>query len=302
MGCSGLLFQPSWVLTSIRLKQAEIGKAGVVHETAHFSQVHRQSVIACVKPVMEDTNPKLPGKWHGNLSKGRNESAEHLPGFGRINGKRVTGMDHNRTRKGMTLLAGVVLMAGMAGCFRVHVDKDANGEDKNVQVDTPFGGIHVNTDQTSAADLGLPVYPGAQAVKGDDKHKSADVHLGFGEWELRVRAVSYETPDSQAQVTAFYKKALGKYGDVITCQGHNAMGSPAATSQGLTCADDGNSKNVKIDHNDYGTSDDSLELKAGSKRHQHIVGFEDNKETQTHFALVALDLPAAMDKNSDKSD
>jgi hypothetical protein len=171
-----------------------------------------------------------------------------------------------------------------------------------VQVDTPFGGIHVNTDQTSAADLGLPAYPGAQAVKGDDKHKSADVHLGFGEWELRVRAVSYETPDSQAQVTAFYKKALGKYGDVITCQGHNAVGTPATTSEGLTCADDGNGKNVKIDHHDYGTSDDSLELKAGSKRHQHIVGFEDNKGTQTNFALVALDLPAAMDKNSDKSD
>ncbi|MEI9967680.1 MAG: hypothetical protein WDM87_03270 [Terracidiphilus sp.] len=39
------------------------------------------------------------------------------------------------------------------------MDKGANGEQKKVQVDTPFGGIHVNTDQTSAADLGLPTYP-----------------------------------------------------------------------------------------------------------------------------------------------
>jgi hypothetical protein len=200
------------------------------------------------------------------------------------------------------MMAGLTLAAGMAGCFRVHVDKDANGEDKNVHVDTPFGGIHVNTDQTSAADLGLPVYPGAQPIKGDDKHKSADVHLGFGEWEFRVRAVSYGTADTQDQVSAFYKKAMARYGDVITCRGHSAVGSPATTSEGLTCADDGNSANVKIDRSDYGTNDDSLELKAGSKRHQHIIGFETSKDGQTRFAMVALDLPAGLDKKSGKSD
>ncbi len=211
-------------------------------------------------------------------------------------------MLQKRLRNVTGLLAGLALVAGVTGCFRVHVDKDANGEDKNVQVDTPFGGVHVNTDQTSAADLGLPVYPGSQLIKGDDKHKSADVHLGFGEWELRVRAVSYGTSDTQDQVAAFYKKALGKYGDVITCQGHAAVGDPSVTSQGLNCSDDGNSANVKIDRKDYGTSEDNLELKAGSKRHQHIVGFENPKDSQTRFALVALDLPAGSDKNSGKSD
>ena len=79
------------------------------------------------------------------------------------------------------LLACLALAAGVAGC-RIHVDKGANGEDKNVQVDTPFGGIHVNTDQTTAADLGLPVYPGAQIVTDKDNDKSADIHMGFGEW------------------------------------------------------------------------------------------------------------------------
>jgi len=209
---------------------------------------------------------------------------------------------NNRLRDVTFLLAGLAFVAGTTGCFRVHVDKDANGEDKNVQVDTPFGGVHVNTNQTSAADLGLPAYPGAQQVSDDDKHKSADVHLGFGEWELRVRAVSYGTKDTQDQVTAFYKKALGRYGDVISCQGHSAVGTPVTTSEGLSCADDGNSANVKIDRKDYGAGDDSFELKAGSKRHQHIVGFENSKDGQTRFALVALDLPAGLDKNSAKSD
>jgi hypothetical protein len=211
-------------------------------------------------------------------------------------------MMRNESRSATGLLAALALVAGMTGCFRVHVDKDANGEDKNVQVDTPFGGVHVNTNQTSAADLGLPAYPGAKQVADDDKHKSADVHLGFGEWELRVRAVSYSTSDTQDQVAAFYKKAMGRYGDVITCQGHVAVGTPATTSQGLTCADDGNNAHVKIDSNDYGTGNGSLELKAGSKRHQHIVGFEDPKDGQTRFAMVALDLPAGSDRSSDKSD
>jgi len=204
-------------------------------------------------------------------------------------------------RKTTILLAGLALVAGLAGC-RVHVEKNASGEDKNVQVDTPFGGVHVNTDQTTAADLGLPVYPGAEAITGDDKHKSADVHLGFGEWQLRVRAVSYSSADPEDKVTAFYKKALGRYGDVITCQGNTPVGTPTSTAEGLTCADDKNPK-VQIDRGDYGTNKHSLELKAGSKRHQHIVGFEEPKDGKTRFALVALDLPAGVDNSGEgKSD
>ena len=197
-------------------------------------------------------------------------------------------------------VASLALAAGMAGC-RVHVDKDANGVEKNVQVDTPFGGVHVNTDQTTAADLGLPVYPGAETVKSDDKHKSADVHLGFGEWQLRVRAVSYATSDSKEQVTAFYKKALGRYGEVLTCQDNQPIGKPTSTPEGLTCADD-KGGNVKIDRGDYGVGRNGLQLKAGSKRHQHIVGFEEPKGGKTRFALVALDLPAIVDGDKGTSD
>jgi hypothetical protein len=196
-------------------------------------------------------------------------------------------------REAAAIIAGLALAAGLAGCM-IHTEKDANGKEKNVQVETPFGGIHVNTDQTTASDLGLPVYPGAAPVKDKDNNKSADVHLGFGEWQLRVRAVSYETPDSQEKVTAFYKKALGRYGDVITCKDNAPVGAPAATHEGLTCNDD---------NGDYGVTKESLELKAGSKRHQHILGFENTQGGKTRFALVALDLPAeVVESGSDKSD
>lgn len=202
-------------------------------------------------------------------------------------------------RTAISIAAGLALATSVTGC-RVHRETGPNGEDKAVQVDTPFGGVHVNTDQVTASDLGLPVYPGANLVKGDDHHKSADVHLGFGEWQLRVRAVTYATSDSKDKVAEFYKKALARYGDVLTCQDKQPVGTPKVTAEGLTCTDNGN-HNVKIEDKDYG-SKDGLQLKAGSKRHQHIVGFEDSKNGQTRFALVALDLPAAIEKGSSKSD
>jgi hypothetical protein len=205
--------------------------------------------------------------------------------------------------RGTVLGVSICLAAAiaLAGC-RVNVDKDQNGQEKRVQVDTPFGGIHVNTDQTTASDVGLPSYPGASAFVNNEMHKSADVHLGFGEWQLRVRAVSYATIDDSDKVAAFYKKALGRYGDVITCKNQQPIGTPTVTAEGLTCADDSN-KNVHInsDSDDKkGTHYDiheGLQLKAGSKRHQHIVGIQDQKEDgKTVFVLVALDLPAGVDK------
>ncbi len=50
---------------------------------------------------------------------------------------------------------------------------------------------------------------------------------------------------------------------------------------------------MKIDDKDYG-SHGGFQLKAGSKRHQHIIGFQDTENGKTRFALVALDLPAGV--------
>ncbi len=197
--------------------------------------------------------------------------------------------------KAVCVLTGLVLAAGISGC-RIHVAKDSYRKEKSVQVDTPFGGVHVNTDQITASDLGLPVYPGAEIVKDKEHDKSADVNMGFGEWTLRVRAVNYSTTDPQDKVVEFYKKALGRYGDVITCQGNAPVGTPATTSEGLTCADDGGGHgHVRINDKDI-DGHKGLQLKAGSKRHQHILGFEDKQEGKTRFALVALDLPAGAEK------
>lgn len=189
-------------------------------------------------------------------------------------------------------------LLAVAGCH-VQVDKGKNGEDKNVKIDTPLGGLHVRSDQTAAADLGLPVYPGAQVATDHDGDKSADVHLGFGEWQLRVRVVSYQTADPRDKVIAFYRSALGRFGDVVECRGDQPVGSPTITSEGLSCREDRGKANIHVSGVSEG---DDLTLRAGSKRHQHIFAIK-NEGEGTRFALVELQLPAALaESNSRGSD
>ncbi|MBV8629411.1 MAG: hypothetical protein JOZ83_00705 [Silvibacterium sp.] len=192
------------------------------------------------------------------------------------------------------LIPAMLILALTAGC-RVQVDKSKDGTDKNVKIDTPLGGLHVRAGDTSAADVGLPSYPGAQIVPDKDGDKSADVHFGFGEWQFRVKAVHYETSDPQENVIAFYRKALGRYGDVVECHGDQPVGSPAVTREGLSCSDaKGNSK-VHIDE------DSSLSLRAGSRHHQHIVALDKAHGAGTRFSLVELQLPEGVDKGSGES-
>jgi hypothetical protein len=190
-----------------------------------------------------------------------------------------------------TLLAIGALSIGCS----IAVDKNKSGDDKNVKIDTPLGGLHVKSDSTTAADVGLPVYPGAtlSTKKDKDGDKSADIHLGFGDWQFRLKVVKYQTSDSQDQVLSYYKKALGRYGDVIQCNGHNPVGSPTVTSEGLTCDDSGKSHQVNLDMNQS--------LKAGSKRHQHIVGIERSDGADTVFSLVEIELPAGSDDGKAES-
>jgi hypothetical protein len=199
----------------------------------------------------------------------------------------------NIRRLGLVTVSVLLLMTG--GC-RLQVDKDKNGDDKNVKIDTPLGGIHVSQDGVSAADTGLPAYPGARIDADHKGDKSADIHMGFGDWELRIKVVRYQTPDSQDKVLSYYRKALGRYGDVIECNGNTTVGSPAVTREGLTCEDVGGGHTNL--HVDTGDDQNRLDLKAGSKRHQHIVGIESNSDADTtRFSLIELDLPA---DNGDK--
>jgi len=192
------------------------------------------------------------------------------------------------TALGLSLLAVV-----LSGC-KVQVDKSSNGEGDNVKIATPFGGISVNKDQTSAAELGLPSYPGSMLDTGGDGNRSAKVDMGFGSWKLRVKTAHYSTADNREQVLSFYRKALSQYGGVIECAGDKPVGMPVTTGEGLSCNDSNHSDGDHgSPHGNFHSGD--LELKAGSPRHQHIVVLHGGSDSATHFSLIALDLPHGFD-------
>ena len=195
--------------------------------------------------------------------------------------------------QGIRLLPiGALLL--LTGCS-VRVNKDGRGEDRDVSVHTPFGGVEVNKDKTGAAALGLPAYPGAVLNAGNDgDSKSVDLHLGFAQWQVHVQVADYTTRDPQAKVEQFYKAALARYGAVLTCRGNAPVNAPARTGEGLTCDDESLRKNAHLDHIDRGSG---LQLKAGSERRQHIVAFDEDRhagDPATHFTLIALALPDAL--------
>ncbi|HEY1808401.1 MAG TPA: hypothetical protein VGG42_07545 [Acidobacteriaceae bacterium] len=191
------------------------------------------------------------------------------------------------------MVLGTLLSA--LGCH-VQVDKGRNGEDKTVRIDTPLGGLHVRSDQTTATDLGLPVYPGAHVTPDKDGDKSADVHLGFGQWQMRVEVVSYDTPDAKDKVVDFYRNAMNRFGDVIECQGNHATGKLSMTSEGLSCNEE--SKGT-VNVNGVDTNS-GFTLRAGSRRHQHIFALKSSDEG-TRFALIELQLPSGLAENSSKT-
>lgn len=182
----------------------------------------------------------------------------------------------------VALTAGVLL----AGCS-VRVNKNNNGEDKDVSIHTPFGGMEVRSKGGVAVDTGLPVYPGAVLDPGKNgKDKSVDLHMGFGPWQVKVQVASYITQDPNSKVQDFYKKAMAQYGKVLTCRGDQPVGTPTQTAEGLNCRDKDSHSSVRT-----ATSSADIELKAGSEQRQHIVAFDNKGEPGTHFALISLSLP-----------
>lgn len=198
------------------------------------------------------------------------------------------------------LAAGLGLSLATIGC--VVEKKGANGSE-DVKIGTPLGGMQVKTDKAVvASNIGLPIYPGAVPEKKmkksgeDDNDNAADVNMSFGNFHLRVNAMSYVSADAPDKVQAFYEKAMAQFGDVLHCKGTSAVGKLTRTSQGLTCNDGDGGKNVNI-KTDANSS--NLELKAGSKQHQHIVGI-DPQGGGTKFGMVELELPSANWLKDDK--
>jgi hypothetical protein len=199
-----------------------------------------------------------------------------------------SGVEHSsRDAKRANVVAAAMAAAILAMATGCQVDEHKTGDSENVKIQTPFGGMQVKTNDSVVMDgIGLPVYPGSVAVKKDNDNGAADVNMSFGSFQLRVKAMSFRTGDSQDKVETFYLKSLRRFGDVIACRDNSAVGTPTRTAEGLTCDNDKENHITAGDSVSHG----KLELKAGSKQHQHLVEI-DPDGGGTKFGVVALDLP-----------
>ena len=187
-------------------------------------------------------------------------------------------MPRNEFSASVIVLAASATLLLLPGCS-VNVKKEANGQDKQVDISTPVGGVHVSK-QADLSDVGLMLYPGARLKEkdSDGSDKSANVNIsGFG-FGIKVVALEYESDDAPAKVLSFYKDQLKKYGTVLECHTsslnlNTSMGSHnSKESSELTCEADNGS---------------NIELKAGRKDDQHIVAVESQGKGSS-FSLVYI--------------
>jgi hypothetical protein len=171
------------------------------------------------------------------------------------------------------VLATVVLFADLLFCGSAALF----GQNSGVNL-----ALHANS-HASAADIGLSPYPGATLYKDKDNDSAADLGLTFGDFHFSVLAVNYVTSDSPAQVLAFYRKPLSRYGEVLECDYGKPVGKLTVTRSGLTCG------NVQVSGNTDSSTDH--EIRAGSPQQYRIVGIDESHPGSTRFGLVYLDLP-----------
>lgn len=146
--------------------------------------------------------------------------------------------------------------------------------------------LHANGHATAQA-IGLPAYPGAKLFKAkDDDSGSADLGMVLNSFHFQLQVASYVSADTPEKVLEFYRKPLGRYGEVLECDHGRPIGALKETSGGLTCGDKGH---VQID----GAADSSSdhELRAGTPQQFRIVAIDNSVAGQTKFGLVKLELP-----------
>ncbi len=208
---------------------------------------------------------------------------------------RIERPSHNQLRAAATLAMLVPLV--LTSACSIQANKNgSDGDADHVKISTPLGGLNVRSKDVDATSLGLPQYPGAHVLtKGENNNDDGqvDLHMGFGPWQMRIKVVSFATPDPRDKVLAFYRNAMAKYGDVVECDGKKAVGTPRMTKEGLGCDDQNSGPQTKWnEHGAVNINDNDIELKAGSKHRQHIVGFKKSDGGESRFALISLELPS----------
>ena len=117
---------------------------------------------------------------------------------------------------GMGILAGAAVIFGIWGISRA-VKVDQSGD--KVSITTPMGNMTMDNAPVTEAELGIPIYPGAEGEQGN---------LRIGNAKGSMDTFIFRTSDSPQQVIDFYRGKLPEKTDyMVTEQGGVITSSPS---------------------------------------------------------------------------
>jgi hypothetical protein len=142
-------------------------------------------------------------------------------------------------------LACVLLVVG--GVFLTHSIKvHETGSGHDVQVDTPFGSVHVSHNHDGRPETGgMPLYPGAKPLKDRD-NAVVDLSSFFGDQDLHIVAGKWETSDPIDKVQKYYED---KFPDMSVIQHQGKVEMHGVNGRGkrvVVLYDHGNSTEISL--------------------------------------------------------
>jgi hypothetical protein len=137
----------------------------------------------------------------------------------------------------------LALAAPLAACTIDIRDNDDNQRDR-VDIRTPVGRLSVNGD-VDASETGLPVYPGARAVRERDHDGGAHVTVANSWFGINVVAAKFDSDAAPQALVDYYRKELGKYGAVTECRGDIDFKGPSG-NQRAECDEKPSSREVQL--------------------------------------------------------
>ncbi len=142
-------------------------------------------------------------------------------------------------------------------------------------------GISIS-DETTAAQVGLPDYPGAQRFVDPQDRGNQDavaLALRFGDFGIDVVVAKFITADGAEAVARYYQPALARYGRVLDCQDAvqraQAQRAAQANDQALTCGDKAAQTRERV-------------YKVGTDRMQRALSIDTRADGRTVFSLVRV--------------
>ncbi|MGA8489378.1 MAG: hypothetical protein WB711_03085 [Terriglobales bacterium] len=172
--------------------------------------------------------------------------------------------------KNHTLILVIAVAVSSTALF-AQDQTPSSGEKHKIAVETDSGRYEVGAEKLDPKQLGVAIYPGAKIHEGENDSSDASLSLDWGKESTRLYLQNYVTSDSSDKVLSFYRKQLSKYGAVLECRN----GKPVAAAPWQ----------LKCDSDKDGNS---IELKAGTERKQHMVGVT-STAGGAQFEVVYLD-------------